>query len=126
MTTMTFTATSYILFTRDTVKLAAFYNRAFGFKVSKNPVYKETEWLELRAGRGFKICFHRWPAPGSPKGNRNKMVLTVEDVGQARGHLVAAGAKMGKHHHWPGGDACDGRDPDGNLFQIAGPSTSSE
>ncbi len=82
---MTFTATSYILFTRDTVKLAAFYNRAFGFKVSKNPLYKETEWLELRAGRGFKVCFHRWPAPGSPKGNRNKMVLTVADVGQLAG-----------------------------------------
>ena len=34
---MTFTATSYILFTRDTVKLAAFYNRAFGFRGVEEP-----------------------------------------------------------------------------------------
>jgi len=121
---MTFAATSYILFTGNTVKLAEFYNHAFGFKIAKNPHYKETEWLELTAGRGFKLCLHRWPAPGSPKGNRNKMVLGVADVGEARAHLIGQGVKMGKHHQWPSGDACDGRDPDGNLFQIAGPARS--
>jgi predicted enzyme related to lactoylglutathione lyase len=120
---MNFTAKEYILFTRDTAKLAEFYARAFGFKIGKNPHYKETDWLELGAGRGFKICLHRFPAPGSPKGNRNKLVLAVRDVGEARKHLVARGVKMGKHHQWPSGDACDGRDPDGNAFQIAGPPT---
>jgi predicted enzyme related to lactoylglutathione lyase len=120
---MTFTASAYILFTRNTIKLAAFYRQAFGFKQAKGTQYKEAEWIELGAGRGFKVCLHRWPNPGSPKGNRNKMVFSVADVGEARRHLVGQGVKMGKHHHWPGGDACDGRDPDGNLFQIAGPSS---
>lgn len=112
----TATATSYILFTRDPIKLAQFYSRAFGFKVAKDPRYKETEWLELVVSRAFRICLHRWPAPGSAAGNRNKMVFVVSDLTAARRRLVAEGAKMSRQR--PGAHACDGRDLDGNLFRI--------
>jgi hypothetical protein len=89
----------------------------------KNRHYKESEWLELQAGKSFKLCLHRFPKPGSPSGNRNKLVFSVEDVAQARAHLLAKRVKLGEVKHWPSADACDGRDPEGNAFQLQGPAT---
>ena len=121
---MKFRAAAYILFTRDVGRLAAFYERAFGFKRKKNPHYGEASWLELEAGRGFRLCLHRSAeAPGRVGSRQGKLVLHVADVAEARDDLRKAGVKLGSHKRWPSGDACDGRDPDGNVFQLLGPST---
>lgn len=45
-----------------------------------------------------------------------KLVFAVDDVMAERARLVAAGVTMGDLRPW---DACDGLDPEGNVFQIA-------
>jgi predicted enzyme related to lactoylglutathione lyase len=116
-----FSASSYILFVKDMEKLTKFYADAFGLKRVKNTRYKESEWLELQAGRGFKLCLHQFPRPGSPSGNRNKLVFVVEDAAAARAHLRGTGAKLGDIKHYGDSDVCDGRDPEGNAFQLVSP-----
>jgi hypothetical protein len=105
--------------------MASFYTEALGLRVVPNKEFGPDEWLVLASpGRnGLRLCLHKAGKPGSPPYNRNKLVFEVDDVGEARRHLIAKGVKMGTHHHWPGMDACDGRDPEGNAFQIAGPAT---
>jgi hypothetical protein len=119
---MRFKVQSYILFTGDMAGMRRCYVEVLGLKIAKNKRYPEDEWLELK-GAGFKLCLHRANKPGSGSGNRNKLVFRIEDVKQARAYLISKGVKMGTHHHWPHIDACDGHDPDGNKFQIAGPCT---
>jgi predicted enzyme related to lactoylglutathione lyase len=116
-----FNATAYILFVKDMPRLTAFYGEAFGFKQLKNARYKETQWLELQAGKGFKLCLHKFPKPGSPSGNRNKLVFGVDDVSKARAALKGRGARLGDIKTYADVDHLDGRDPEGNAFQLVGP-----
>lgn len=62
---MKFTAISYILFAKDADGLAHFYSKCFGFKRVANPAYKESQWLELAARRGFKLCLLQIVGPKS-------------------------------------------------------------
>jgi catechol 2,3-dioxygenase-like lactoylglutathione lyase family enzyme len=122
MMSIQFDLKQIIYFCKDMAAMTAFYADVLGMRRVKNDVFPEDEWLEL-GGEGFKLCLHKAGAPGAPEKSRNKLVFRVKDVGAAREHLIARGIKMGKHHHWSQIDACDGRDPEGNAFQIAGPST---
>ena len=116
---MKFSIQSYIYFCKDMQSMIAFYSDVLGLKVSKRPRLPLEEWAEL-GGAGFKLCLHKAGKPGAPM-NRNKIVFKVADVGAARTYLLGHGVKMGKHNHWSHADACDGRDPEGNAFQITGP-----
>ena len=100
-----------------------FYTDIMGLRVIKNSSFAPDEWLEL-GGQGFKLCLHKAGNPGCSGRNRNKLVFEVDDVGKARNYLVEKKVRVGKHHRWTAGDACDGRDPEGNKFQISGPSNS--
>ena len=119
---MTFTATSLIYFCGDMAAMRAFYTDVLGLAIVPSATFALDEWTELDAGT-FRLCLHKAGKPGSPPHNRNKLVFRVADVAAARAHLIARGVAMGKHHHWDEIDACDGRDPEGNAFQIAGPKT---
>jgi hypothetical protein len=51
-----------------------------------------------------------------------KLVLTVDrELAELRAELVGKGVPMGAIKSYPGltGPLCDGRDPEGNVFQLA-------
>ena len=102
--------------------MRSFYSEVMGMAIVENNAYPLDEWAELD-GKGFKLCLHRAGTPGSGSDKGNKLVFQVDDVGKAREYLVGRRVKMGTHHHWDQIDACDGRDPEGNAFQISGPAT---
>ena len=105
-----------ILFSRNVSRLADFYRDVLGLQ----PFEGESEpgWVELLAG-GCRLALHdggREPEKGRP---RVKIVFGTEDVVACRSTLVARGAKMGKILSFDGIEICDGKDPDGNTFQIS-------
>ena len=122
---MNFRIKHFIYFCQDMRCVTAFYTDTLGLRVVPNKDFGDDEWVELAStgAGGLRLCLHKAGRPGSPPGNRNKLVFQVDDVGEARRQLIAKGVRMGTHHHWTEMDACDGRDPEGNAFQIAGPPT---
>ena len=117
---MMFDIDGYIYFCNDMKTMVNFYTRIMGLRLTRETGFSVNEWAEFK-GKGFKLCLHKAGKPGSPPRNRNKLVFEVTDVGAARDYLVQHKVKMGKHMIWPNSEACDGRDPEGNKFQIAGP-----
>lgn len=116
---MKFQLNHIIYFCADMAKMTQFYTEVMGLTPLPGE-HPAEEWLELDGGT-FKLCLHKSGKPGSAPGNKNKIVFLVEDVGAAREYLISKKVKMGVHHHWGAIDASDGRDPEGNKFQIAGP-----
>lgn len=113
-----------ILFVHDVDALAAFYREAFGMAtVEEIP----GEWVVLAAGP-CELALHRVGAAyrelagdKSASESNTKIVLTVDrDLGAMRRDLVARGAQMGEIKRYPSvpGPLCDGRDPEGNVFQL--------
>lgn len=117
---MQFKTKHIIYFCADMKKMARFYTEVMGLRPLPHPEFTPDEWLELEGG-SFNLCLHKSGKPGSLQGNKNKIVFAVEDVGAAREYLIGKGVKMGVHHHWGAMEASDGRDPEGNKFQITGP-----
>lgn len=110
---MELTLRRVIIFTADVAKLAAFYRDALGLAI----VGREEGWIELAAG-ACTIALHG----GRPKiGNRPpKIVFYAADVAAARAALSKRGVTgMGPVKSTATFDMCDGRDPDGNPFQIS-------
>lgn len=113
-----------IIFVADVEKCARFYADVFGF----TPVTSDqppTEWIELDTG-GCRLAFHkargtRGPVD-SPTGgpmNPHKIVFHAEDVQATRAALIARGVAMGKVHQFGALTFCDGKDPEGHVFQIS-------
>ncbi len=102
-----------ILFTADMARLTAFYRDVIGLRI----VSEEAGWVELAAG-ACTIALHKGnPKPGS---RPPKLVFHAEDVAAARAALVARGAAdIGPVKSSPAFAMCDGRDPDGNPFQLS-------
>jgi len=109
-----------MIFVKDLPRMTRFYRDGFGFTlVAKN---SSAEWSEFEGG----LALHAAPAsiaaallisdPPRPRSETPiKLVFTVDDVTLARGLLVAQGATMQEPKAW---GACDGVDPEGNVFQI--------
>lgn len=95
-----------ILFARNMAGLTAFYRDVLGLPVKK----EETGWVEFE---GFAL--HR----GSPNPGSTMLAFGSEDVAKTRAELVARGAVMGKVKDFGALVLCDGKDPEGNLFQIS-------
>ena len=122
---MTVALTRIILYVQDVGRLAEFYRDAFGL-----PIVEEIkgEWAVMKAG-ACELALHRVGRqhrvadPSSWEGESNtKLVLTVDrDLKQLRAELDARGIPMGAIKAYPGftGALCDGRDPEGNVFQLA-------
>lgn len=116
-----------VLYVQDVDRLAAFYQEAFGL-----PVVEEIkgEWAVLAAGP-CQLALHRvgkpyrtadpdWQAESNAK-----LVMTVDrPIAEMRAALAAKGARMGNIKSYPPltGLLCDGKDPEGNVFQLAEPS----
>ena len=101
-----------ILFTRNMETMGRFYGEVLGLDLAGS----EPGWREYRAG-GCAIALHEGE---SRIGNRPpKLAFFAADVAAARASLTRRGAKMGKIMSTASFDLCDGKDPDGNAFQIS-------
>jgi predicted enzyme related to lactoylglutathione lyase len=113
-----------IVFAKDLEAMAAFYRDALGLRPI--PSAAGSGWVEFEAG-GARLALHAIPAalaagisiadPARPREDTPiKIVFAVDDVDAERSRLVRAGATMFEVRPW---GACDGIDPEGNVFQIA-------
>jgi predicted enzyme related to lactoylglutathione lyase len=113
-----------LLFVKDVSVMKAFYADLLGLAV----VTKDSspDFTVLDAG-GTRLALHAIPkgrakdvaietTPRARDLAVTKLVFAVDDVLAERERLVAAGVSM--REPWSFG-ACDGVDPEGNVFQIA-------
>jgi catechol 2,3-dioxygenase-like lactoylglutathione lyase family enzyme len=110
---MQFEIRRIVLFTAELERLGRFYGEVLGLKPLPGG---DDGWVEYQAG-ACKIALHRGK---SSVGSRPpKIVFYAADVAAARAVLVNRGAVMGKVSSTKHFDLCDGKDPDGNPFQIS-------
>ena len=114
-----------ILYVQDAERLAAFYREAFAFELVQ---HIPGEWAVLKAGDCELALFQvsaeyiRPPGGWTGKNNNAKLVFTIDrPITEMRDALIALGIPMGEIKQYPGltGPLCDGRDPEGNVFQLA-------
>lgn len=101
-----------VLFTADIAAMARFYRDVIGLA----PLADEDDWKEFSAG-ACNIALHRGRSAAA--GRSPKIAFYASDVAAARALLVRRGATMGKVKSGRDVDLCDGKDPDGNPFQIS-------
>ena len=109
---MTLSMRRIVLFTSNMPRMMAFYGEVLGLPLLKD----EPGWKEFDAG-GCVIAVHN----GSSEVGRRppKIGFWAADVAAARDALVARGARLGKVMSQGGLTRCEGKDPDGNPFQIS-------
>jgi catechol 2,3-dioxygenase-like lactoylglutathione lyase family enzyme len=114
-----------IIFVKDLEVMREFYRDTLGLRPI--PGSEEPGWVEFDAGNS-RLALHAIPTPiadaisiADPPRPREdtpiKLVFLVGDVDAERSRLVAQGVTMFPTRPW---GACDGIDPEGNVFQIAG------
>ena len=113
-----------IIFVGDLQKCAKFYTDVFGFTALASD-HPSDQWVELETG-GCRLALHKAHGPDgpidSPTGsatNPHKICLYAEDVEAARAAVVARGAAMGDVKKFGTLVLCDGRDPEGHVFQLS-------
>lgn len=109
---MTLTISRIILFTAQMKVMVGFYRDRLGLE----QIADEPGWQEFAAG-ACRIALHR--GSGSPGAKAPKIVFFAADVAATRADLVARGVALGKIRSVGGLDLCDGKDPDGNPFQVS-------
>jgi predicted enzyme related to lactoylglutathione lyase len=120
---MTVSLARVILYVHDVERLSAFYREAFAFEVVE---VIAGEWTVLKAGP-CELALHRVGAAyrGAPitgGGNSNaKLVLVVDrPIAEVREALMQRGVPMAAIKSYGNtGPLCDGRDPEGNVFQLS-------
>jgi len=117
--------TRIILYVQDVERLSDFYRQAFAFPLTQHIA---GEWAVLQAGACelalLQVGAQYRSPPGGWRGDNNnaKIVLSVDrPVGEMRDELIARGISMDEIKSYPGltGLLCDGRDAEGNVFQLA-------
>jgi catechol 2,3-dioxygenase-like lactoylglutathione lyase family enzyme len=112
-----------MIFAKDMARMTAFYRDGLGLRLI--PESRQEDWVELEAG-GCSLALHAIPIGiskdiviASPPEARDdtpmKLVFETPDLEAARSHLLSQGAVM---HEPRSSGACDGLDPEGNVFQI--------
>jgi catechol 2,3-dioxygenase-like lactoylglutathione lyase family enzyme len=112
-----------MIFAKDLERMTRFYRDALGLNVVQQTL--TSDWVELDAG-SMTLALHAIPdaiastieidTPPRRRGNTPiKLVFEVADFEGARADLIAHGAIMDEPRSW---SACDGMDPEGNVFQI--------
>ena len=113
---MTLAINRIIYFTNQMKTMTAFYRDVIGLSLIDNPESAPSDFLEFDAG-ACTIALHKG-SPGTPA-SRNKIVFYTDNVGETREELIRRGAKMGTVNPKSALHLCDGKDPEGNVFQIA-------
>lgn len=112
-----------IVFVKDMKKMTAFYRDGLGLRFLAER--SSPGWAEFDAG-GAHLALHAIPPevaagievsePPAPRGETPiKLVFQADDVEAARTRLTSHGAVLGETRAW---GACDGLDPEGNVFQL--------
>jgi catechol 2,3-dioxygenase-like lactoylglutathione lyase family enzyme len=99
-------------FTRNMEPMSRFYGEVLGLE----RVTDEPGWREFRAG-ACNVALHE--GESQPGKRAPKLTFHAADVAAIRATLTKRGAKMGKIISATRHDMCDGKDPDGNAFQIS-------
>jgi catechol 2,3-dioxygenase-like lactoylglutathione lyase family enzyme len=101
-----------IIFTADIASMTRFYRGVLGLK----QLADGEDWKEFSVGACNIALHHGKPALGK---RPPKISFHAADVAAARASLMRRGAAMGKITSTKHFDFCDGKDPDGNPFQIS-------
>ncbi len=105
-----------MLFVEDMPKVAAFYRDVLGLPIVGDIT---PEWVELQAG-SCTVALHHASRPLHERGDASaKIVFGVKGVTACKELLESRGVTMGKIFTFDGISICDGKDPEGNLFQIS-------
>lgn len=104
-----------IIFTHDVKRLADFYRNCFGLSTVGEG---DEGWTELNAGN-CNIAFHRFEEQIEDRDGWVKVVFGSKDVRSEKERLETLGVVMSDIVEFGEIHLCDGRDPDGNLFQIS-------
>jgi len=106
-----------MLFAKDVPTLAAFYRDKLGCEILGEIT---PGWAELKAG-GCNIALHKSSKSRNERGGSCsvKLVFGVADVPAGRQELEGNGVSMGAVHSFEDIQMCDGRDPEGNCFQLS-------
>lgn len=107
--------TRVIVFAKNVGSLAEFYCDVFGARErSRDP---DGTFVELETG-GCRLAIHKGSPPKSRQG-MPKLVFGTRDVEGTREELVKRGATFGRVMVFDKLHLCDGRDPEGNVFQLS-------
>ena len=104
-----------IIFTPDVKRLSDFYRECFGLIVIGDA---DDGWTELDAG-GCKLALHKASELGTGRDGWTKIVFGSENVEAEKVRLEGLGISMSEVVTFGEIQLCDGRDPDGNYFQIS-------
>lgn len=110
---MKLTLKRIVIFTENIQSLELFYKNVIGLSV----IGKQTGWVEFDGG-GCSVALHH----GKPVIGRRppKLVFFAADVAAARATVMKRGAvPLTEVQSTATFDMCDGKDPDGNPFQIS-------
>lgn len=110
---MKLTLKRIVIFTENIPGLEEFYQNVIGLGV----ISKQKGWVEFDGG-GCHVALHH----GKPVIGRRppKLVFFAADVAAARAVVMKRGAvPMTEVQSTGSFDMCDGKDPDGNPFQIS-------
>jgi predicted enzyme related to lactoylglutathione lyase len=105
----------FIVFTPDVKRLADFYASAFDLSLIGDA---DKEWIELSAGT-CSIAFHKTEELGTTRDGWTKIVFYSNNVDSEKKRLEEMGLEMSNVVSFGEIRLCDGRDPDGNYFQIS-------
>jgi catechol 2,3-dioxygenase-like lactoylglutathione lyase family enzyme len=106
-----------ILFVRDVPAEGAFYRDVLGLSEILSPDNPK-EWLEFNAGT-CNVVLHQGGVETKGRSRPPKLAFYTEDVAKTRAELIAKGAKLGPLQTTENFQFCDGRDPEGNHFQLS-------
>lgn len=110
---MTLNLRRVIVFTSRLAEMTDFYANILGLEV----VGREDGWVDFDAGP-CGLALHAGPAKVGAR--PPKLVFYAADVSAARAALLKKGLTTAGPVKSTGGfDMCDGKDPDGNRFQIS-------
>lgn len=113
---------SIILFALDVKRLKTFYVDTFKLTILEEI---KDEWIVLNAG-GCNIGLHKIgkeyiPADGKKQQNNTKIVFQTDAIKDLREKSILKGVEIGEiktfenFGYW----VCDGKDPEGNVFQLS-------
>jgi len=104
-----------IVFADDMVAMTAFYAEKLGLPIASGDA--KSGFVEFDAG-ALRLALHRGGL-GETRRRPPKIVFWADNVETARAELMSRGVRLGKVKLADGLHLCDGKDPEGNAFQLS-------
>jgi catechol 2,3-dioxygenase-like lactoylglutathione lyase family enzyme len=104
-----------IIFTPDVERLVSFYRSTFGLDLLDGG---DSKWTGLSAG-SCNIAFHHIDEFSNFRDGWVKLVFESANVADEKQRLHELGIETSDIVEFDDVQLCDGRDPDGNFFQIS-------